>query len=500
VLAFVGLVFALLTAVLFPLLPSALDVREGDIAAQTIRAPKNFSYNSDVVRTQLQDQAVRDVRDVVTYNVGVKSEQLARLTDIVNRASSIRDAPGMIRAAKEDSLSRVPGLSLTQAQRATILDLSPEGWRQVVDESVRVLGSVLEEPFSAQELEDRRASVPARITAGLTATQGDLVAALVKPLVVSTQRIDEAATRQARDRAAAAIGPQEVTYARNQAIAREGEPIDSAKLEALREAGLLDVRLRPEDLAAVVLIALLSSLSLGLYLLVLRPPSLSSMRRLVLVAILVGAVALAAKLFLPLVTPDPDHRFYGYLLPVALAPLLIASLFEAPFALLVAAVLAIVATFAATYLSDASGIVALTGIQPLQMAGTYFFGGLAGVLVIHRAEHLNRFFLAGLAVAAATFLSLVAFWAMEGPRNDQDLLWMAGDERRRGRLDRAAGGRARGRPRLGVRRDDAAATDGAGPAQRAAAASPAGGGAGDLPSQRARRQPGRTGSRQDRRR
>ncbi|MGH2584093.1 MAG: HD family phosphohydrolase [Dehalococcoidia bacterium] len=427
VLAFAGLVFALLTAVLFPVLPSTLDVSIGDIAAQTIRAPRNLSYESEVVRAQLQDQAVRDTREVVTYNVSAKSEQLARLTDIVNRVGSLRDSPGMVRSAKEDGLTRIPGLSLTATQRAAVLDLTSEGWRQVLDESVRVLGSILEEPFSGAELEDRRASVPARVASGLTSTQGDLVGTLVKPLVVQTQRIDETETQRARERAAAAIGPQQVTYAHNQVIVREGEPMDAAKLEALEEAGLLDVRIRTGDLVAVLLIALLAAGSLGVYLLVLKPESLSSMRRLALVAVLIGAVVLAAKLYLPLVTPDSDRRFYAFALPVALAPLLIGSLFEAPFAILVAAVLAIVSTFTAVYLPDITGIVGLGGPGPLQMTAAYFFGGLAGVLAIHRAERLNRFALAGVAVAAVTFVSLLAFWAMDDLRESPDLLWMAGN-------------------------------------------------------------------------
>jgi putative nucleotidyltransferase with HDIG domain len=434
VLAFAGLVFALLTVVLFPVLPSAVDVSEGDIAAQTIRAPRSVTYNSDTVRAQLQDQAIRSVREVVTYNVNVKSDQLARLTDVVNRAGSVRDAPGQTRSAKEDGLGRVPGLSLTMTQRATVLDLSPEGWRQVVDESVRVLGTILEEPFSNAEMEDRRASVPARVSSGLTAAQGDLVVALVRPLVVPTQRVDEAETQLARDRAAAAVGPQTVAYAPNQVIVREGEPIDAAKLEALRQAGLLNVSIHSGDVLAVVLISLLAAASLALYLLALRPASFSSMRRLVLVAVLIGAVTLVAKLYLPLVTPDASHRFYAFALPVALVPLLVATLFEAPFAIVIAAVLAIVSTFTAVYLPDIGGIVGLSGTQPLQMTATFFFAGLAGVLTIHRAERLNRFVLAGAAVAAATFLSLAAFWAIDDLRQRDDLLWMAGNSAAAGAL------------------------------------------------------------------
>src|SRR5262245_11335180 len=95
ILAFTGLLFALLTAVLFPVIPRTLRVSAGDISAETVRAPQNLSYDSEIVRAQLQDQAVRSVREIVTYNVSAKSDQLARLTDTVNRMGSARDTPGL---------------------------------------------------------------------------------------------------------------------------------------------------------------------------------------------------------------------------------------------------------------------------------------------------------------------------------------------------------------------------------------------------------------------
>lgn len=423
--AFTALSATVMALVLFPLLPSALHVSAGAIAAQTVRAPRNLTYSSEVVRGQLAEQAVKSVRDVVSYNVTVKSEQVARLTEASGRASTIRETAAHSRSARDEALGRAPGLALTASQRATLLELAPESWRLLVEEATRVLGAILEEPFGAAQLEDRLASVPARVSAGLSATQGDLVVALVKPLVVPTQRVDENETQRAREKAAASVGPQSITYARNQVIVREGEPIDAAKIEALRNAGLLDQQVKPADLVAALLVSLLAAAALGGYLLVTRPPSLASMSRLALVAALVGVVMLAAKLYLPRVTPDSGHHFYAFALPVALAPLLVGVLFEAPFAIVVSGVVALLAAFSAVYYPELSGIVGPSAGQPLQMATAYFFGGLAGVLTVQRAERLNRFFFAGLAVAIASFLSVTAFWSLESMREPQDLLWIA---------------------------------------------------------------------------
>src|SRR5262249_3091285 len=93
----------------------------------------------------------------------------------------------------------------------------------------------------------------------------------------------------------------------------------------------------------------------------------------------------------------------------------------------VAAVVAIVTTFTAMYLPDVSGVLSLGPAQPLQMVTAYFFGGMAGVLTINRAERLNRFFLAGAAVAAGSFLSLRGFWLLDDQRDTQELFWIAGN-------------------------------------------------------------------------
>jgi putative nucleotidyltransferase with HDIG domain len=425
VFAFTGLLAALLVAVLFPILPSRLKVGEGDIAAHTVRAPREVHYESQVLREQLQEQRKASVRQVVAYDVNVQSQQLAKLTEIVARITGQRDTPGFPRAARDEGIARIQGVNLSAAQRATILDFTPEQWARTVDEAFRVLRAVLEEPFSAAELEDRKAAARNRVRDGFPALEGDIVVALVQPLVVPTQRVDEAETQKARERAASSVEPQVQTYAKGQVIVREGEVIDRAKIEALQAAGLLNVRLSTHEIAGVVVVALLAAGALGLYLSTFPTPTLASMRRLLVVALLVAGLVLTAKLYLPLVLPDNDRRFLALVLPVAAVPMLVAALFEAPFAIVVAVVSTVLATFTAQYLPDISGIVGLASVQPLQMTAAYLFGGVAGVLVVQRAERLSRFFLAGTAVSVASFLGLISFWFLDDSRRPVDLAWMA---------------------------------------------------------------------------
>jgi cyclic-di-AMP phosphodiesterase PgpH len=423
---FTGLLTVLLVVALAPVLPGRFTVTQGRIASQTIRAPREVRYESEYARKQLQDQRVGSVQQVVTYDVNVKNQQLTKLNELIARITALRDSPGFSRATRDEAIQRIQGLALNVNQRKYILDFTPDEWNRTADEAGRLLDQVLQEPFSADQLDDRRASVKNRVQNGLLTTQGDVAAALVQPLVVQTQREDQAETEKAREKAKNSVEPQIQTYAKGQVIVREGDVIDEVRYEALKAAGLLDGRLDRQGLGAIALVALLAAGTLGAYIQVFQPPSLGSTRRLVATAFLLGGMVLASKLYLPLVLPDTDRRFLAYVLPVAAAPVLLAALFEAPFALITAAVCALLTTFTAIYISDVSGVVSLSGNQPLQMTSSYLFGGLAGVLVIHRAERLNRFFLAGVAVAVASFLGLLAFWMLDASHRAMDLAWMSG--------------------------------------------------------------------------
>jgi len=75
-------------------------------------APRAFSYNSDVVRKQLQDQAVSAVPQAYAYDVSVKNAQLAQLNDLINALTTTRNDTTLSYQQKIDAItSRVPGLS-----------------------------------------------------------------------------------------------------------------------------------------------------------------------------------------------------------------------------------------------------------------------------------------------------------------------------------------------------------------------------------------------------
>jgi hypothetical protein len=196
----------------------------------------------------------------------------------------------------------------------------------------------------------------------------------------------------------------------------------SAALALVAMAGRTDGR--GVDLAAAVMVAMASGAVLGLYAYVFQPPPLARARRLAMTALLVAMAAGGAKLFLSIALVDPHRRYLPYLLPLAAAPMLVATLLETGVGLAVAAVLPLFTTFVA--LSMPSGR-AWAGQQPLdalQMVAVFLFGSLAGLFLVHRASHWGRFLVAGAGVAVASLISLLAFWLSSGDRQLTDLAWI----------------------------------------------------------------------------
>jgi hypothetical protein len=206
-------------------------------------------------------------------------------------------------------------------------------------------------------------------------------------------------------------------------IVREGQVISASAMETLRDAGLVDVHLQGDHVAAAVLAALLGAVALGGYLYLFQPSEAASLPRLLLLALLVVLWVAAAKLLLAQALPDSDGLYLAYLLPVAAAPMLVAALLDAGLAVVVAAVLAFLVTFAGFYQPDARSVVAGNPTEAFQMASAFTLAGLVGIYGVHRAERVNRYLMAGGAVAFVSFVVLLIFWLLDPRREVLDLPW-----------------------------------------------------------------------------
>src|SRR3989454_12080146 len=207
-------------------------------------------------------------------------------------------------------------------------------------------------------------------------------------------------------------------------VASKGAALDQGTINRIRQAGLLDNTTEADAVAAAVMIGVIGASLLALYLCPFQPREINHLGRLVMVGLLVFLWVAAAKVFLSVTLPDNDRLYLGYILPVGSAGMLIATLLDGGLAVAVAALLAILAAFAGFYMPDARNSISDDPLQALQMPVAFLLGGFAGIFAVRRAERVNHYAMAGVAVGALTFAILFAFWLLSPEREGVDLFWM----------------------------------------------------------------------------
>ncbi len=208
------------------------------------------------------------------------------------------------------------------------------------------------------------------------------------------------------------------------AIVKEGQTVIQSDLERIKGAGLLDNEMELGGAVAAVVMAVLSGALLGLYLYLFQPQEVNSFRRLVMVGSLFVLWTLVAKVFLSLTLPDQDRLFLAYILPLAAAAMLIATLLDGGLAVAVAGLLAVLAVFAGFAAPDARNGASSDPLQALQMAPAYLMASLAGIFAVRRAERVNSYAVGGASVGAVTFIVLLVFWLLSPESKGVDLVWI----------------------------------------------------------------------------
>ncbi|MCH8025714.1 MAG: hypothetical protein IH866_02860, partial [Chloroflexi bacterium] len=302
---------AALFLALFPVFPRQLRVREDDIASRTIYSPRDLEFESALLTEQARQDAADAVPDVLVFDPSVREAQLATLAATASTVAGVRGNEALDDAAKRTELLAI----VSRPSTDTILSLSDEGWRRVQGEAGRTLNDALSQSIRADGAQDVRDDLLQQISPDLAADEANLVADLLRPLIVPTLVVDQGATQEARTQARDSVGPFTQSVSENDVIVLEGERIDANAVELLEHVGLLQPTLTWENLTSVLMIALLAAFLLALYIWRFPTPAITSLRNLLLLALLIALPVLVAKSYFSLVLPDVRGRFLATFLP-----------------------------------------------------------------------------------------------------------------------------------------------------------------------------------------
>jgi cyclic-di-AMP phosphodiesterase PgpH len=411
---------ALLMIALFPIFPRQLDISAGQTAATTIRAPQSVSFESDYLTQQRRDEAAAAVPPALVFDPTVRSAQLDQYDRSSARIQQIR-GQDTEDERKRDQLAQ---MDLSPRSIDTVLTLPGDRFDAVVAEGRRVLGEQLGVSLDEGSVAAAKDGVDSLISFEFGADEALVTAELVRPLITTTLTVDEQRTEEARAAARAAVPAERINVERNDVIVQAGSTVDQVAIEKLRAAGLLSRRVEWSNVIAAGILAVVAATVIAGYLYIMQPGGISSDRHMIALALVIAMPLLVAKFYLPLVIPDDQRHFLAFILPLAAAPILIAALLETDVAVLVSIVMGVLIAFISVFLPDVSLVTSVSALDTIRLLLLYSLPPIAGIYLVHRADRLNRYFTAGLAVAGVSFLVLLSTWFLDGERQAADFAWM----------------------------------------------------------------------------
>jgi putative nucleotidyltransferase with HDIG domain len=411
---------ALLLVALFPIFPRQFNIHVGDVASRTIKSPRSVSFESNYLTQQLRDEAANAVRPSLAFDPSVRIAKIAQYDKSMIQVSQIRSQSDLTR--KRDALAALP---ISPRSIDIAVALTDDRWQSIVNEGRRVLAQELGVSLDDTSATSAKDSVDSSIAPDFNADEALLTAELVRPLIGSTLKEDTAKTEQARAAARAAVSPVRKNIETGEVILSAGAPVDQVAVEKLRAAKLVAKRVEWRNVVAATILAIVAAAAVAGYVYVMQPRGITSERHMIALALITAAPLLVVKFYLPIVLPDEQRHFLPYILPVAAAPILIAALLETDVAVVVAGVIGVLTAFVSAFLPDVSLVAAITVLDTFRLLLVYALGPIIGVYLVHRADRLNRYLTAGFAVAAASYVMLLATWFIDGERQIGDLGWMA---------------------------------------------------------------------------
>ena len=428
----IALLFGLFVAVatvplVAPLLPLDSALHEGDLAPRTLEAQRSVTFPSDALTQAARDQAAEKVADIyLPPDPSIRQQQSDRLKLLVDQVRAIRmrtDLSSQQQLVEIGNLQGAAGVSA--AGRANLVALDRALLDAFGQRVQRALGEIMEAGVKQTDLPqrvDEYLGNPAN--APTSAVELTALREILRAFVVPNVQIDEQATQRARDAARANASLVYQTFTRGQVIVAEGQVLKASDIEALSATGIVDGGLDLPEMAAGVILAAGFGIALAVFVYQFQPFPPPAIRRLVLAGVVVVLAIAASRLYLPHVTPDNDHRYFAFAAPLAAAAMIVASFAELPFAVVVAVAIGLFATLVGATAPDLAGAAFIGPLEALELATVYAAGGLAGAVVVYRAERFTRYAASAVAVACATWLVLIAFWLLDAPRDPGALAWL----------------------------------------------------------------------------
>ncbi len=392
--ALTALIAVVLAALLSWQLPlnSQFQLQEGEVAPHDVVAPRQFTFESQVLTERARERAAQSVADQYdTPDARVRRQQVDRAREVLEFIQIVRNDEFATPELQTDYLLSIADLPITPELALQILTLSPEEWNAVAAETPQALDRTMREEIRESTLSLVRRRVPALISSTLDENTSSVTAELVRGLVRPNSLYNQLRTEEMREKVRNDVPIQTVTLERNEVIVRAGDIAGPEHVEALIQIGLIQADWSWWVLLRAILFTAALMAVIGGSLYRLRPETVANLHEFGLLTVVILIWLAAAKFMLV------PHDWLPYLYPLAALGMLTAVLLDFRVSVVITVGFALVSY----YLNQ----------NNVSLVPYLALGSLLGALILGRAERLMAFLWAGLAVAAGNLVVLAAFRA-----------------------------------------------------------------------------------------
>ncbi len=374
----------------FTIRPYSFPLQAGDVAPQDILAPRNLSFQSEILTNQAQLEAEEKISLVyLPPDTAIARNQIDLLSKALDFIEITRLDPHSSTAQKVADLQAIEAMQLNENVIRLVLTADDETWNLVRTDSLRVLEQVMRNTIRDDRLRDAQRNVSAYVSFSLTEDQTDAVIALVTPYIVPNSLYSPELTNEAILQAVEAVKPAISTYLEGEKIVERGQIISPLVYEALVSFELVQPGSNPRTIVAALILVILGCAYLVFYFHYRQIPDLEELNCVLMVSIFFILFLTGARLF------DPANEFLLFLYPVSALALSIAFLYKRDISLGIIPVISIFAAF---------------GMNHSTMLTVYYLlTSLIGVLVLGNGRRIASFFWAGLAVSATGIAVILAY-------------------------------------------------------------------------------------------
>ena len=378
------LLFFIVCAVVFLILTTQISLRRmsyglkvGDVAPNDIRAPRTITYVSDILTEEARKDAADNVNNIyLPADPSISRTQVQNLRYLFQYINIVRNDEYSSRDQKVDDILAITITDFDESTINQLLDLSPEDWTTLQDESIRILENIMRNSIRETQVLTQIQNIPAMTNYYISQSVANLVSMIVSRFVTANSLFSEELTEKSKAEASAAVQPRERTFVINQTVVQKGQIITALIYEALNKMGLVASQNNPERYISVICIIVGLAAAFVAYLRCGTNIPISGIKNWCVVSGLFLVYFIMGRMI------TPNHTLIPYVFPAAGLGLTIAALYGKSPAIIFSILLAILVPY------DFPNAVVL--------CVTYSVSSVSAIIILGKQRNIGGFLKAGL--------------------------------------------------------------------------------------------------------